>query len=433
MTISGDAGDNNLHGTGADDDFDMSQGGQDTVQGRGGDDVIDFGDTFDANDHVFGGAGFDTLKLSGGHNIGEFVTLDSIEKIVVADGFTYGFQFSSTTIAPGHTLTVDASALSLGDQLNLQDQGEDGRLVVKGGAGGDTMFTGAGDDVIYGGDGADTINPGNGKDWVNAGAGEDDILFTGAGKLDAADHIDGGDPGANTLTLIGDYSSGIVFEPGTIKHITGITLFSGFDYSLTLGHATLGFGLIVDGHQLGASDTMHIDGTGQPSGTQLTLKGGAGDDVLIGGGGYDTLVGGLGADHLTGKGGPDAFTYNAAGESTGSHYDTVIGFDAHDDFIFPGFTVNPSTVSGFDGTVNHGKLSAMHFNMQLADAVGAGQLGADHAVLFQPDSGGLAGTLFLIVDGNNTAGYQAGQDLVVLFQSPHHMDDFDITNFGNAG
>ena len=39
-------------------------------------------------------------------------------------------------------------------------------------------------------------------------------------------------------------------------------------------------------------------------------------------------------------------------------------------------------------------------------------LGAGQAVWFAPDAGDLAGTIFLVVDANGIAGYQAGEDYV---------------------
>jgi hypothetical protein len=39
-------------------------------------------------------------------------------------------------------------------------------------------------------------------------------------------------------------------------------------------------------------------------------------------------------------------------------------------------------------------------------------LGAGRAGLFTPTAGDLAGTLFLVVDANGEAGYQAGEDFV---------------------
>jgi len=63
--------------------------------------------------------------------------------------------------------------------------------------------------------------------------------------------------------------------------------------------------------------------------------------------------------------------------------------------------------------VTSGKLSTATFNSDLAADLGATKLGADHAVLFTASKGDLAGDTFLVVDLNGTAGYQAGQDLVI--------------------
>ena len=50
------------------------------------------------------------------------------------------------------------------------------------------------------------------------------------------------------------------------------------------------------------------------------------------------------------------------------------------------------------------------FNEDLATALA--DLGAAQAVWFAPDSGDLAGQIFLIVDGNDLPGYQPGEDFV---------------------
>src|SRR5204863_7092405 len=96
----------------------------------------------------------------------------------------------------------------------------------------------------------------------------------------------------------------------------------------------------------------------------------------------------------------------------------------------PLFTLTPGSVSGFDGKISHGILSTANFDTQLAGAIGASELAADHAVLFQPSKGTLAGFLFLIVDANGTAGYQAGEDLVVRLDDAHQMAHFSAANFG---
>lgn len=65
-------------------------------------------------------------------------------------------------------------------------------------------------------------------------------------------------------------------------------------------------------------------------------------------------------------------------------------------------------------------------------AIKAPQLDADHAVLFTPSSGDLAGKLFLIVDANRTVGYQVG-DVVAELQEATQMESFSVENFTVGG
>ncbi|HEY0111669.1 MAG TPA: bluetail domain-containing putative surface protein, partial [Allosphingosinicella sp.] len=59
-----------------------------------------------------------------------------------------------------------------------------------------------------------------------------------------------------------------------------------------------------------------------------------------------------------------------------------------------------------------GSLSTASFDSDLEAAMN-GTLDASEAVLFTANSGDLAGRLFLVVDENGTAGYQAGEDYVI--------------------
>jgi hypothetical protein len=103
-------------------------------------------------------------------------------------------------------------------------------------------------------------------------------------------------------------------------------------------------------------------------------------------------------------------------DSTSSTYDTVQGFVPSND-VFKVMTA----VAGVDATVTAGALSTASFDTDLAAAVGSSQLAAGHAVIFTPDSGTLMSRDFLIVDSNGVAGYQAGQDLVILLDGPSSL------------
>ncbi|MCW5737423.1 MAG: hypothetical protein KIS73_25080, partial [Enhydrobacter sp.] len=69
------------------------------------------------------------------------------------------------------------------------------------------------------------------------------------------------------------------------------------------------------------------------------------------------------------------------------------------------------------------------FDADLAAALNATALLTNHAVLFNPNAGGHAGQTFLVVDANATAGYQAGQDLVVRLEAPLNLGSLDKTDF----
>src|SRR6185503_3680957 len=118
-----------------------------------------------------------------------------------------------------------------------------------------------------------------------------------------------------------------------------------------------------------------------------TAIGGRGNDkfigtelgnTLIGNKGNDLFQGGLGGDTQAGGKGGDTFKMGGASDSTGTGFDTVVGFDfdAQDHFDVAG------SISGIDGAVSSGALSEGSFDSDLAAAIGAGQLGSGHAVLF---------------------------------------------------
>ncbi len=113
-------------------------------------------------------------------------------------------------------------------------------------------------------------------------------------------------------------------------------------------------------------------------------------------------------------------------QSTGGNYDEVIGFDARQDIFYI------TTTTGVDATITHGTLSRGSMNADLRAAVDAAHLQANHAVLFAPDAGGLAGKLFLIVDYNGSAGYQANEDVVVLLTGALHIGQLDVDNFQSS-
>ncbi|HEX2591300.1 MAG TPA: hypothetical protein VHL34_07375, partial [Rhizomicrobium sp.] len=92
------------------------------------------------------------------------------------------------------------------------------------------------------------------------------------------------------------------------------------------------------------------------------------------------------------------------------------------------------TPAALDAEIVGGKMTNGHFDKHLADAVDAAHLAPLHAVLFMPDPGGNAAShqMYLVVDANGVAGYQAGEDLVIGLGRATNMDHFSIANFDGA-
>jgi Ca2+-binding RTX toxin-like protein len=373
----------------------------------------------------------------------------------------------SLTLAADDILTVNGTS---GNDLISGTANSD---ILKGGAGNDVLLGHGGDDTLIGGSGNNTLNGGAGIDTVNyaasssgvtinlmsgiasngagtdiltsienvigsahndtitAGAGANTIsglggddTFIFGGNLTAADQVNGG-AGNDTVRLNGDYSAGLTFNATTMVNVETLHLSAGHSYTLTTDDATVAHGqtLTVDGSGLGSGDSLVFHGNAESDGS-FVLMGGAGNDTLVGGARGDTLDGGAGADRLVGGSGADHFVYASASESTGPGFDTIVGFDSrHDQIDLPG------SVTGIDAAITTGQLTVANFNANLATAVNASDLAANHAVLFTASSGAYHGQTFLIVDMNGQAGYQAGADLVIHLASPTDLAHLGVGDF----
>jgi hypothetical protein len=213
------------------------------------------------------------------------------------------------------------------------------------------------------------------------------------------------DAARSGLGLSGDFSAGFTLT-ATSFEVDRITLDAGNDYNLTADDSLVAAGgrLVVEAGALGAGEHIMFDGSAESDGS-FVFFGGESNDYFLGGEGSDWIMGSGGADTLSGGGGGDTFIYTQAGESSGASYDTLADFDPAADRIDL-----PGSVSGFAATVTTGTLSTASFDADLGALVGG--LGAGRAVWVAPNAGDLAGTIFLVVDGNGTVGYQAGGDYV---------------------
>jgi Ca2+-binding RTX toxin-like protein len=150
---------------------------------------------------------------------------------------------------------------------------------------GDDSFSGAGNAVtgaafataitVYGGAGNDTLRGGAGDDTLDGGDGND--TFTTGAVADGNDTLIGG-AGSDTA-----------------------------DYSARTAPLTISLDDVANDGAVGETDNVGSD--------IETLKGGAGDDILIGSSHADTIYGGPGNDTITGGGGNDVL-YGDAGNDT---------------------------------------------------------------------------------------------------------------------
>ena len=244
----GAGGDVLLGGGGA--DFIGTGAGFDVVYAGGGDDTIDVGADFDSNDLVDGGAGNDTLNMSGQ---GSVLLLDSstfrnIERLKLFAGANYDLTLGSDAVAPGQILAVDASALGALNTVNLAAFSlTDGGVHYRGGAGAETVTVG---DL--------------GLDVVKTFAGDDRIQVLGG--FNENTHIDGG-LGNDTLALLSSIGGRVDFDSHTLRNVETIELLDNRNYNFATADDTVvtNATLLIDG---AAQTTAHLifDGSKETNG-----------------------------------------------------------------------------------------------------------------------------------------------------------------------
>jgi hypothetical protein len=183
-----------------------------------------------------------------------------------------------------------------------------------------------------------------------------------------------------------------------------------------------------------SEDDLMWGGTGSDTLTGLSghdlMIGGTGDDALYGGKDADLLAGGAGRDWLAGGQGTDAFAYRFAFHSGGGVYDTVDKFNTRADLF-----VVPDEVEAIDAAVEAGYAESANVDPELEGALDADHLGAHHAAVASvwvplgPMFPAFRLEVFLVVDVNGDAGYQAGEDLAIRLDDARHVDELSVDNF----
>ncbi|HEX3675679.1 MAG TPA: calcium-binding protein [Rhizomicrobium sp.] len=349
--FTGGAGNDVLTGGSSNDIFDLKYGGNDTASGGGGHDVFEMGSTFNGADRIDGGAGDDTVELTGMGGASSITfgatTMVNVETLLLDTGHNYTMTTNDATVAAGATLLVRGENIDAGHSLVFNGAAEtDGSFIIRGGAGNDTLTGGAQ---------ADTFNLlTGGNDKVHGGGGDDTIAM--GATLTAADCLDGG-AGNDTVTLNGDYSAGVVFGATTLTNVETLSLAAGHSYNLTTNDANVAAGatLTVDGSALGASDSLVFNGAAETDG-KFAITGGAGDDFITLSTGVfanGAVDGGAGADTLTLTGGTTGLTVNT---TNAANVETIALADGAS---YTGLAITGG-VGGNDLTVDASALSSTH-------------------------------------------------------------------------
>ncbi|MBD3663793.1 calcium-binding protein [Sulfitobacter aestuariivivens] len=373
-----------LAGTGNDVIRDSNTALSVTLNGGGGDDLIQPGIAGLQTGDVFaGGVGFDTfwfaeyvadMRLN--LQTGSFQTAFG-GPVATVLGFESVFAGAGDDVIGGSSRNEefygasgnDTIAGGAGDDFVSggpdQDllRGDSGDDTVRGASGNDVVLGGAGADFLYGGQGADTLRGGVGNDDlagedgndVLAGNAGNDTLWGGNGNdwligEDGFDRLFGGfgqdrlEGGLQADNLFGD--AGV----DTLLGGAGFDRLEGGDNNDLLYGGTEGDALFGEtGNDLlyGQSGADRLfGGVGNDR-----LDGGTDNDRLLGGAGFDTLIGSTGNDVMAGNFNADRFVFADFGGGFGQ--DTITDFAATNDFERIDLSRVTTIVNLFDLLSNH--------------------------------------------------------------------------------
>jgi len=206
FNIIGGAGNDVLTGGAGNDIFDLSQGGEDTVNGGAGDDIIKMGAALDPNDVINGGTGTNKIELDGNYAGADALvlgatTIQNIEQMkLLGAGYNYDITENDANLALGQTLSIDASAIGVGNTFTFNGSAEtDGKFEIK---------TGAGTYHLTGGARSDKFELGatfTDSDSINGGS---------PGGHTGLKLPDGDDFGINHVSLEGNYTGATALNLG---------------------------------------------------------------------------------------------------------------------------------------------------------------------------------------------------------------------------
>ncbi|TYB57633.1 calcium-binding protein [Nonomuraea sp. PA05] len=325
-----------------------------SIVGGGGDDVLAGGH---GKDDISGGPGDDWV-IAEPSDVGEAQGRDDFgpARQVRHLPLPAGVQPSAKRLSGGdghdHIVGGDGGATVFGDRRRDEpceehDGDADGRDLVIGGAGEETVSAGGGADRVEAGGGQDRVCGERGDDRLSGGSGDDQVAGgSGADTAlgdDGADEVTGG-PGDDTLyggahddTVAGEPGQDSAFGGDGDDLIIGGTRTAGKDDQGDALYGDAGADKLI-GDNGDAGGPFDLDGTPQDAGAADTLHGGDGPDTAFGGIGADEVHGDAGDDHLEGGVGGDRVLGGAGedelvGGAAGPHPDggdTLLGGEGPD-------------------------------------------------------------------------------------------------------
>jgi Ca2+-binding RTX toxin-like protein len=392
------------------------------ITGGAGDDTVNFGGGFRADDRIDGGGGIeDVLFLSGDYSAGLTfapTTISRIDRLIVDSAHSYFFTLDNGNVAFDQSMVIDGTRLAAGDRLTVDGSDEtSGQLKLEGGAG---------ECIFIGGGGDDSFDAGSGFNAIKGGSGDDTITFSAGFGTDT---VDGGS-GFDAMFLAGGATA--TFAANTLQNVEKITLLQDpapVLYHLTLDAATVRFGeaLTIDGSALDFNDSMSIDASAVTDGRILMIGGAGSSTFTLSQTGQDIVRGGSGGNTFIA--GPNLEATDRLSGNIGNDNILFLSGDYSDRLEFEGRTIrNIQLIS----------LAAGHsYNLATADgnvaagailSIGNANLGASDRLIF--DGSKESNGRFIITSGagNDVITGGAGNDTI---NTGGGTNTVDLTHGGN--
>lgn len=315
-------------------DYIVSGGGNDSIDGLAGDDVIKAGA---GNNTVIGGEGNDTITTGAGD--------DSIIGGAGADVINAGA--GDNTMLGG-----------VGNDVITTGAGNDD---IDGGAGDDVINAGAGDNTVVGGIGNDTITVGNGFNEIDGGVGND-LINTNKGDdtVNFTDYF-----GNDTVKAGSDEILNLNVENEYKKEIIGndvkLTVESGTSYYATV---TVDKDYVIDGHVKDGENFVHISILDKL--TDVTYKLNADPATTITKDEYDALTPEEQADYSFNQGTLKLTLQTGLGHSDGSY--GIMGFSSDTLYRISDYPGYDWSDLGEYSSIEHDAVSAILANSDAVEA-----------------------------------------------------------------